>query len=121
MIVDPYGQERVAHTNGNLYKPLINRLSRYPISRWPAESPGATEALLLDIGCGWGRWMVSAGQAGYIPVGIDVKVEALRAARRVLRDHGLRGYVVAADFQGLPFAHSVSDKVFSYRLLQRTH
>ena len=55
MTVDPHVQARVVRTNGNLYLPLVNRLPRYPIPRWPAEPPVAAEALLLDIGCGWDR------------------------------------------------------------------
>jgi SAM-dependent methyltransferase len=121
VIVDAHVQRRVARTNGNLYVPLVNRLPRYPISRWPAEPPASKDSLLLDIGCGWGRWMVSAAQAGYVPVGIDVQPEHLFAARRVLRDHGLRGYVVAADLRALPFASNVFDKVFSYSVLQHAH
>jgi SAM-dependent methyltransferase len=116
--VDPFVQRRVARTNGNLYRPLVDKLRRYPIPAWPAGMPSSRLAPLLDIGCGWGRWLVSAGRAGYLPVGIDVNVDALRAARRVLSQHGLRGYFVAADLRSLPFAGGIFEKVFSYSVLQ---
>jgi len=114
--VDPYVQEWVAGTNGRLYVPLIHRLTRYPIPEWPLPPDGC--GLVLDVGCGWGRWMVSAGRRGYLPVGIDVKLEPLQAARRVLRAHGIKAYVVAADLARLPFRDGVFDLVFSYSAIQ---
>jgi uncharacterized protein YbaR (Trm112 family)/SAM-dependent methyltransferase len=114
--VDPYVQEWVAGTNGRLYIPLVHRLPRYPIPHWPLPEPG--RGLMLDIGCGWGRWMVAAGRQGYLPVGIDVKLEPLQAARRVLDAHGVRGYVVAADLSRLPFRPGVFSLAFSYSALQ---
>jgi SAM-dependent methyltransferase len=114
--VDPYVQEWVAGTNGRLYVPLVHRLTRYPIPEWPL--PGAGRGLVLDVGCGWGRWMVSAGRRGYVPVGIDVKLEPLQAARRVLHAHGMRGYVVLADLAWLPFRDGAFDLVFSYSAIQ---
>ena len=119
--VDPYVQRWVAGTNGNLYVPLINKLPRYPIASWPGPKPSKTGEFLLDIGCAWGRWLVSAGRAGFLPVGIDINPKALHAARRVLRHHHLNGYVVAADLRALPFASDVFDTVFSYSVLQHTH
>ena len=119
--VDSYVQRWVAGTNGNLYVPLINKLPRYPIPEWRAGAPRNTHEWLLDIGCGWGRWLVSGAQAGYSPIGLDIKVDALHAARRVLKHHKLRGYVVAADLRRLPFRDDVFDKVFSYSVLQHTH
>src|SRR5579872_812479 len=119
--IDPYVQRWVAGTNGNLYIPLINRLKRYPIPDWPGAPAGRSPSLLLDIGCGWGRWIISAGRAGYCPVGVDVKLDALQAARRVLATHNLRGYVVAADLQSLPFKDSTFDYAFSYSVIQHTH
>jgi SAM-dependent methyltransferase len=64
---------------------------------------------------------VSTGQAGFPPVGIDIKTDALLAARRVLKKHGLRSYVVAADPRALPFADGVFGHVFSYSVLRHTH
>jgi len=119
MSIDAYVQQSVAETNGRLYRPLVNRLRRYPIPECPL--PAARERLLLDIGCGWGRWMMSASRKGYLLVGVDVKLDALRAARRVLRDHAVQGYVVAADLQSLPFQAGIFDAVFSYSVLQHVH
>ncbi len=65
--------------------------------------------------------MVSAGRRGYVPVGIDVELDALQATRRVLRDHGLERPVVSADLTALPFQSGTFDVVFSYSTIQHAH
>jgi uncharacterized protein YbaR (Trm112 family)/SAM-dependent methyltransferase len=121
MEVDSHVQEWIAGTNGRLYKPLVGKLKRYPIPPFPLPHARPGAELLLDVGCGWGRWMVSAARAGYLPLGIDIKLDAARAARRVLDAHGLRGYPVVADLTNPPFRAGVFDAVFSYSVLQHAH
>jgi uncharacterized protein YbaR (Trm112 family)/SAM-dependent methyltransferase len=65
--------------------------------------------------------MVASGQQGYCPVGIDIKIEPLQAAQRVLKHHKLKGYVVAADLKQLPFQSGVFDQVYSYSVIQHVH
>jgi SAM-dependent methyltransferase/uncharacterized protein YbaR (Trm112 family) len=117
--IDPFVQQWVAGTNGRLYVPVINKLKRYPIPNIPITP--ATGNLLLDIGCGWGRWMVSAAKSGFLPVGLDIKLEAVQAARRVLSDYGYESYFVVSDFMHLPFRSCTFDHVFSYSALQHSH
>jgi ubiquinone/menaquinone biosynthesis C-methylase UbiE/uncharacterized protein YbaR (Trm112 family) len=119
--IDPYVQRWVAGTNGRMYEPLIGKLKRYPIPVWPGRKAAGKPSLLLDIGVGWGRWMVSAARAGYVPVGIDIKLDGLQATRRVLREHGVRGYVVGADLKTLPFQDGIFDHVYSYSVIQHVH
>jgi ubiquinone/menaquinone biosynthesis C-methylase UbiE/uncharacterized protein YbaR (Trm112 family) len=114
-----YIQRMVAATNGKMYTGLVNRLREYPIPRFPL--PPGSGSRLLDIGCGWGRWMVSAARAGFAPVGIDVKLEAVQAARDVLKAEGIRGYVAVADLRQLPFASGAFDTVWSYSVIQHVH
>jgi len=73
---------------------------------------------MLDIGCGWGRWMVAAARAGWTPCGIDLKQDAVRAARDVLRAHRCVGTAVSGDLTALPFADAAFDLAFSYSVLQ---
>jgi 2-polyprenyl-3-methyl-5-hydroxy-6-metoxy-1,4-benzoquinol methylase/uncharacterized protein YbaR (Trm112 family) len=114
--VDRYVQERVAATCGGLYRRLIGRLPRYPIPELPlARGSGQ---VFLDIGCGWGRWCVSAARAGYVPVGIDPSLHAIRAARRVAAQLGVAVRYLVADARHLPFAPETFDVVFSYSVLQ---
>jgi uncharacterized protein YbaR (Trm112 family) len=120
-IVDPYVQAHVARTNGRLYRPLVNALRRYPIPNWPFGAVPLGSQISLDVGCGWGRWMVSAAQAGYLPVGMDVQVGRLAAAKRLLKQYGLHGYVVAADLRSLPFRDDLFDSAFSYSTLQHAN
>jgi SAM-dependent methyltransferase len=116
--VDPYVQRWVAGTNGNLYKPVVDKLRRYPIPKWPGPPAPGSGARMLDIGCGWGRWMVSAARAGFYPVGIDVREEALAAANRVLKVHGHAGQALAGELSSLPLPDEHFDLVFSYSVLQ---
>jgi len=117
-MIDPYVQRWVAGTNGRLYLPLINRLTRYPIPNWPGPKAPFPGARMLDIGCGWGRWMVSAARAGYCPIGIDIKPDAAAAATRVVRSHGHSGGATVADLTSLPFPDEYFDMAFSYSVLQ---
>lgn len=114
--VDPYVAELILGTHGNLYKHLGAGLARYPIPDFPL-APGSGE-LLLDIGCNWGRWSISAARAGYRAVGLDPSFEAIVAARRIARQLGAQSRYVVADTRRLPFADDTFDVVFSYGVLQ---
>ena len=114
--VDPYVAELILGTHGNLYRHLAGGLTRYPIPDFPLR-PGSGE-LLLDIGCNWGRWSISAARAGYRAVGIDPSFEAIVAARRIARQLGVQARYVVADARRLPFADATFDVAFSYGVLQ---
>jgi 2-polyprenyl-3-methyl-5-hydroxy-6-metoxy-1,4-benzoquinol methylase/uncharacterized protein YbaR (Trm112 family) len=114
--IDPFVQKEIAATCGNMYKPLIHQLKNYPIPQ--VRLPPGNGSVLLDIGCNWGRWCVSAARAGYRAVGIDPSLEALRAARRVARQLGVSTLYVVADARHLPFAPGSFETVFSYSVLQ---
>lgn len=116
--IDPFVQRWVAGTNGNLYVSAINKLERYPIPRWPGPRAPYPDAPMLDIGCGWGRWMVAAAKAGWRPRGVDLKSEAAAAANRVLNAHGYRNGAISAQLTSLPFPDSHFELVFSYSVLQ---
>lgn len=117
--VHPYVQQMIAGTNGRTYIDVINRLSSYPIPLLPVRASGG--GIFLDIGCGWGRWMVGAAQRGFFPIGVDIKLEAALATLQVLRDFGLPGYTVVADLQSLPFAADSFDFVWSFSVIQHAH
>jgi SAM-dependent methyltransferase len=114
--VDPVVQQVVAATNGMLYVPLIGKLPRYPIPELRLP-PGAGRTL-LDVGCNWGRWSVSAARKGYQVVGIDPDLGAVLAATRVARQLGVPARYVVGDARHLPFATASFDRVFSYSVLQ---
>jgi SAM-dependent methyltransferase len=114
--VDPFVNDWIVNTNGNLYWSLRGKLPRYPIPEWPLQAgDGKT---VVDVGCSWGRWSVAAAQAGYRPIGVDVHVDALAAAARVAKQLGAEADFVCADADRLPFLPQSVDAVFSYSVLQ---
>jgi 2-polyprenyl-3-methyl-5-hydroxy-6-metoxy-1,4-benzoquinol methylase/uncharacterized protein YbaR (Trm112 family) len=114
--VDTYVQEQIAATNGNLYAPVIGKLTAYPIP--DIRLPKGNGKWLLDIGCNWGRWCLSAAQKGYRVVGLDPNIDAVLAAQRVSSQLQLPISYVVADARYLPFMNETFDYVFSYSVLQ---
>ncbi len=116
--IDPYVQKFISATNGHLYADLVGKLKQYPIPdiRLSETSMGQ---VLLDIGCSWGRWSISAARKGYFVVGIDPWLDAILAARRVAQQLGFSNVAyVVADARYLPFRSQSFDCVFSYSVLQ---
>lgn len=114
--VDLYVQKAILGTCGIMYKELVGKLKRYPIPEIPIkDTRGKT---ILDVGCNWGRWSISAAKRGFIPTGIDPSFEAVRAARRTSRKLGFEIDYLVADARHLPFANSSFDIVFSYSVFQ---
>jgi len=114
--VDPYVAELIIGTHGNLYRRLARGLRRYPIPHFPL--PSGAGKTLLDIGCNWGRWTISAARGGYDPIGIDPSFEAIVAAKRIAKQLRTHANYVVADARRLPFPDGSFDVVFSYGVLQ---
>ncbi len=114
--IDAFVNDWVVNTNGNLYRGARGRLKRYPIPVWPLAP--AADKIVVDVGCGWGRWSVAAARAGFFPVGLDVHIDALAAAKRVSRQLGAETAQVCGDIEALPFRSGSVDVVFSYSVLQ---
>ncbi len=114
-------QQQIAATNGIHYVNTIGSLSEYPIPEIPVAHANGTNDLLLDIGNGWGRWMVAAANKDYIPVGIDIRLEFCEIARKVLHSNGKNGYAAVADLQNLPFLNNIFNLVWSFSVIQHTH
>jgi SAM-dependent methyltransferase len=114
--VDPFVNDWIVNTNGNLYWSVRGRLPRYPVPLWPFE-PGQGK-LLVDLGCGWGRWCVAAARAGYLPLGLDVHLDAVQAAARIAPQLGHECSFACADLDALPFQDAQVGAVFSYSVLQ---
>ena len=115
--IDPFVQDMIAGTNGLMYRPLIGRLDRYPVPKFPL--PKCAGKFCLDIGSSWGRWSIAAAQEGYSVIGMDPSLEAIKAARRVARQLGVsRVFYIVADAKYLPFKEGSFDVVFSFSVLQ---
>lgn len=113
---DPVVSYLVAATNGILYKHLVGSLTEYPIP--DIRLPQGQGKVLLDIGCGWGRWSIAAAKKGYLPIGLDPSLGAVLAAKRLAKSLALPFFGVVADARFLPFRPSSFDAAFSYSVLQ---
>jgi SAM-dependent methyltransferase len=114
--VDPVASFLVGATNGIAYKRLVGTLRDYPIPS--LRLPPGKGRVLLDIGCGWGRWSIAGALRGYATVGIDPSLGAVLAARRVAAKFGLAPRFVVADARFLPFRSGSIDAAFSYSVIQ---
>lgn len=114
-------QQQISATNGIHYSKVVGNLTEYPIPDIPISPATTKDQLLLDIGCGWGRWLVSSGKKGYIPLGIDLRVEFCQTARLVMKNNDVQGYTLVADLKNLPFKEMTFDVVWSYSVIQHTH
>jgi len=112
-------QQHVAGSNGCHYIDQVGKLRRIPIPALPA--PGVPGGLMLDVGCGWGRWLVAGARKGFIPVGVDLRLGFCKTSRRVLEDFGFRGYTLVADLKALPFRQGGFDLAWSFSTLQHVH
>lgn len=101
---------------GQMFTPLSGRLPRYPIPR--IKVPALVGGRILDVGCYWGRWSISAAREGFHPVGIDVNLDGVRAARRVARQLDVDAIYVVGDARFLPFEDESFDVVWSYSVVQ---
>jgi 2-polyprenyl-3-methyl-5-hydroxy-6-metoxy-1,4-benzoquinol methylase/uncharacterized protein YbaR (Trm112 family) len=115
--IDPVISWRLLATSGYAYASLLGRLQSYPIPEIPfPNNPGNLR--LLDVGCNWGRWSLSAAQKGWRVIGIDPSLGALMAARRMAKTEQQKIAVVCGDARIMPFQPNVFHAVFSYSVLQ---
>ena len=113
--IDPAISYLIGATSGLGYVNLIGRLDRYPLPNIPIGlSPGK---LLLDVGCSWGRWSVSAARRGWHVVGVDPSLGAIMAGRRAFPAEQNIMFV-CGDARFLPFKANTFNYVFSYSVIQ---
>ena len=114
--IHPHVMQDIGATGGRLYQKLGRRLTRYPIP--DLRLPAGRDETLLDIGCNWGRWTISAARRGYRAVGIDPNLDAVLAARQVAASLNVVADFVVGDARRLPFESDTFDVCFSYSVLQ---
>jgi hypothetical protein len=119
-MIHPEVQALISSTNGRHYLDKINKLKSYPVYDLPVK-PAESDSLMLEIGSGWGRWLVAGANKNYIPIGLDIHHHFCETCRHVLRDHNKSGYFVAGDLEHLPFTHGIFDLVWSFSVIQHTH
>ncbi|MBC8112287.1 MAG: class I SAM-dependent methyltransferase, partial [Verrucomicrobia bacterium] len=112
-------QQQIAQTNGIHYTDRVGKLADYPVYEMPVQT--VEKGIMLDIGCGWGRWLVAGANRNYIPVGIDLRLEFCQTALETLKNNNKNGYAVVADLRHLPFQEGIFDLVWTYSVIQHTH
>lgn len=112
-------QQQIAATNGIQYVDKVGKMQDYPAFELPVKK--VDSGIMLDIGCGWGRWLIAAEKKGYIPVGIDLRLEFCESAIETLRHNKSNGYAVVADLKELPFKNCTFDFIWSFSVIQHTH
>ena len=113
-------QQQIAATNGMHYIDKIGKLKGYPQYELPVPQI-SEKKLMLDIGCGWGRWLISGHQKGYIPIGLDIRLEFCKTARYVMNDSSVNGYTIVGDLENIPFKDSIFELIWSFSVIQHTH
>jgi SAM-dependent methyltransferase len=66
---------------------------------------------VLEYGCGGGQWSIYLAKMGARPVGLDLSIEQLGHARRLMARAGVHVPVVNADAERAPFADASFDVV----------
>lgn len=113
-------QNQIAATNGVHYIDRIGKLNTYPYYELPVPQT-VGQKIMLDIGSGWGRWLISGHRKGYIPVGVDIRLEFCETQQETLKFHQVKGYSVVGDLENLPFQSCIFDLIWSFSVIQHTH
>lgn len=90
---------------------------RHETGWMPEDLPGS---LVLDAGCGAGRFTAIAAEWGARVVAVDLADAAAEACAQNMREMGLHVDVVQASLFNLPFRPASFDRVFSLGVLQHT-
>lgn len=115
--VHPHVQSIVHSTGGYMYQECVGQLDLYPIPRIRVQKR-PEDLMLLDVGCNWGRWTLSAAKSGIPVIGIDPSLHAVLAARAIAKQLKLKCRFVVGDARWLPFSADTFTDVFSYSVIQ---
>lgn len=106
-------------TSGILYE-NIKTLKEYPFAKIPfSQLKKNKNRFLLDVGCGWGRWTISAAQKYYISIGIDKSIKSLIAAKKICDSLNIKNcFFICCDAKEIPLKNNFFDAIFSFSFLQ---
>lgn len=112
---DPFGFAPILHPGApSWFNAAIDCIQFRAFRRAVAIADLSPGALVLDVGCGTGRWVRRYRELGLSPVGIDATMGMLRIAR----SHGTTNPVIAALAHSLPFSNDVFDCISDITVVQ---
>jgi len=85
---------------------------------WIEEVRAAGAVHVFDLGCGVGRHAVCLAERDMSVVASDISPRAVEATRQSLASRGLRGFVVRAGMEPLPFRNTSFDAALSIGVLE---
>ena len=89
----------------------------YASTGFPIDQLGGK--LILDVGCGYGRFTHTVSEAGATVIGVDLSTESINLAHRYLGEKQ-NVHFVQADINRLPFREKLFENIFSIGVLHHT-
>jgi 2-polyprenyl-3-methyl-5-hydroxy-6-metoxy-1,4-benzoquinol methylase len=77
-----------------------------------------SSSLILEAGCGLGRWVFYLNDLGFQTIGIDVTKSALRSALEYAKRTNKNIDLIVADVKYLPFRDNVFDLILSLGVIE---
>lgn len=69
---------------------------------------------ILDLGCGNGNHIIFFAEQGFTVYGIDISREAIKIAKKWLKQKGLKAQLTVGDAEKLPYKNNYFDLVVSH-------
>eukprot|EP00163_Fabomonas_tropica_P022543 TRINITY_DN3931_c0_g1_i12.p1 TRINITY_DN3931_c0_g1~~TRINITY_DN3931_c0_g1_i12.p1 ORF type:complete len:369 (+),score=124.33 TRINITY_DN3931_c0_g1_i12:282-1388(+) len=66
---------------------------------------------LLDLGCGWGTFVVEAAKRGANPTGVTLAKEQTKWANDLIKEAGIKANILNMDYRDVPREQGVYDKI----------
>jgi cyclopropane fatty-acyl-phospholipid synthase-like methyltransferase len=85
-----------------------------PITNYPFSLKN--NSYLLDVGCGWGRFLLSVINNEITLVGIDISFRYLQKIKKLKNFYNI--HLIRADCEYLPFRNEIFDYIFSNSVFQ---
>jgi len=106
-------RDDIVATAGPIYKYFWKK-KMLPITNYPFNLKN--NSYLLDVGCGWGRFLLSVTNNEITVVGIDINFEYLQKIKKLKSSYNI--HLIRADCEYLPFRNEIFDYIFSNSVFQ---